>query len=124
MIAAADAARAGVTQDLHDGAQQQFVTTVLNLQLAQEKWSSAPERARELVELALGEAQIGIDGLRDLAAGIHPAILTNRGLMAAIEALAGRLPLPVELDVVETRLAEPIEASVYFFCSEALTNVV
>jgi PAS domain S-box-containing protein len=124
VIAAADAARAGVTQDLHDGAQQQFVTTVLNLQLAQEKWSSAPERARELVELALGEAQIGIDGLRDLAAGIHPAILTNRGLMAAIEALAGRLPVPVELDVVEARLAESIEASVYFFCSEALTNVV
>ena len=124
VIAAADAARAGVTQDLHDGAQQQFVNTVVNLQLAQEKWSSAPERARELVELALREAQTGIDGLRELAAGIHPAILTNRGLAAAIEALAGRLPIGVELDILEARLAEQVEASVYFFCSEALTNVV
>jgi PAS domain S-box-containing protein len=124
VIAAADVARAGVTRDLHDGAQQQFINTVLNLQLAQEKWSSAPERAQELVELALKEAQVGIDGLRDLAAGIHPAILTNRGLAAAIEALAVRLPLPVDLDVEEGRLAQQVEASVYFFCSEALTNIV
>jgi PAS domain S-box-containing protein len=124
VIAAADTARARLTQDLHDGAQQQFVNTVLNLQLAQEKWSSAPERAHELVELAVGEAQTGIEGLRELAAGIHPAILTNRGLPAALHALVARLPVRVELDVAEGRLPDRIEASVYFFCSEALTNVM
>jgi signal transduction histidine kinase len=66
-----------------------------------------------------------IDELRELAAGIHPAILANRGLGAAVEALAGRVPIPVSpLEVPAERLAAPIEASVYFFVSEALTNVV
>jgi PAS domain S-box-containing protein len=124
VIEAADAARARLTHDLHDGAQQQFVNTVLNLQLARDKWSSSPERANELVALALREAKLGIDGLRELAAGIHPAILTNRGLAAALEALVVGLPVQVDLDVVDLRLPAGIEASVYFFCSEALTNVV
>ena len=62
--------------------------------------------------------------LRELAAGIHPAILTQRGLAAALAALTGRLPLPVQLDLPRHRLPGPIEASVYFFCAEALTNVV
>lgn len=124
IVAASDAARQRVTRDLHDGAQQQFVNTVINLQLAQQNWSSAPQRAQELVDRALGEARAGIDGLREVAAGIHPAILTHRGLAAALDALAARLPMPVELDVPGLRLPVPIEASIYFFCSEALTNVV
>jgi PAS domain S-box-containing protein len=124
VIEAADGARANLTRDLHDGAQQQFVNTVLNLKLAQVKWETAPERARELVELAIEEAEAGIDGLRELVAGIHPTILTNRGLAAALEALAARLPVEVELDVVRERLPERVEGSLYFFCSEALTNVV
>jgi PAS domain S-box-containing protein len=123
VIEAADAARANITRDLHDGAQQQFVNTVLNLKLAQEKWERAPERAQELVALAIAEAEAGIDGLRELVAGIHPTILTNRGLAAALEALAARLPWQIELDVVRERFAERIEGSLYFFCSEALTNV-
>jgi PAS domain S-box-containing protein len=124
-IEAADAARRRVTRDLHDGAQQRFVNAVINLQLAQEKWASDRERARELLDLATGEAQAGIEELRELAAGIHPAILTSRGLGAAVESLAGRLPIPVSpLDVRVERLPAAIEASVYFFCSEALTNVV
>jgi len=124
MITASDAARRRVTRDLHDGAQQQLVSTIINLQLALQNWSSAPERARQSVERALSDASSGIDGLREIAAGIHPAILTLRGLAAALEALADRLPLPVRLDATHRRLPEPIEASVYFFCSEALTNVV
>jgi PAS domain S-box-containing protein len=124
-IEAADAARRRVTQDLHDGAQQRFVTSVINLQLAQGKWAKDPERARELVDLATSEARMGIEELRELAAGIHPTILTNRGLRAAVEGLADRLPIPVApLEVIDERLPTAMEASVYFFISEALTNVV
>jgi PAS domain S-box-containing protein len=124
-IEAADASRRQVTRDLHDGAQQQFVNVVINLQLAQQKWSSDAPRARELLDAAVGQAKAGIDQLRELAAGIHPALLTARGLRAAVEALADGLPIPVEpLDIPAQRFAPAIEASVYFMISEALTNVV
>ena len=94
MVTAFDAARQRVTRDLHDGAQQQLVSTIINLQLAQQNWSSAPQRARESLDRALRDARSGLDGLREIAAGIHPAILTHRGLGAALDALAGRLPFP------------------------------
>jgi PAS domain S-box-containing protein len=124
-IEAADAARRQVTRDLHDGAQQQFVNVVINLQLAQQKWTSEPDRARELLDAATQQAKVGIDELRELAAGIHPSLLTTRGLLAAVEALADRLPIPVEpLDIPTDRYSPAIEASVYFLVSEALTNVV
>jgi len=124
LVAASDMARERITRDLHDGAQQRFVTSLIHLQLAEQQWDDAPERAKELLCLALRDAKRGIDDLREMAAGIHPAILTQRGLAAAIDALAVQLPIPVELDVPDKRLPSPIEASVYFFCSEALTNVV
>jgi PAS domain S-box-containing protein len=124
LVAASDAARQRVTRDLHDGAQQRLVTTLINLQLAELKWESAPERARELVGLAIRDAKRGIDDLRGIASGIHPAILTQRGLAAAIDSLAAGLPISVQLEVPDSRLPAPVEASVYFFCSEALTNVV
>jgi PAS domain S-box-containing protein len=123
LVTASDAARQRVTRDLHDGAQQRLVTTLINLQLAEQKWDSAPERARELLGLALRDARHGIEDLREIAAGIHPAVLTQRGLAAAIEALAARMPIPVQLAVPARRLPAPVEASAYFFCSEALTNV-
>ena len=124
LVTAFDAARQRVTRDLHDGAQQRFVSTIISLQLAQEKWTSDPRRARELLDLALGDARSGLDDLREIAVGIHPAILTQRGLIAALGSLTGRLPVPVQLELPGHRLPDPVEASVYFFCSEALTNVV
>lgn len=124
LVAASDTARQRITRDLHDGAQQRFVTALINLQLADQKWESAPQRARELLALAVEDARSGMEDLREIAAGIHPALLTQRGLAAAIDALAARLPIPVQLDVPGQRLPPPVESSVYFFCSEALTNVV
>ena len=125
IIEAADAARAQLERDLHDGAQQQFVSALLQLRLAERKASSDPQRARELREQAIELANGGLTELRRLAAGIHPAILTDRGLGPAVQSLDSRLPVAVS--VVKTpaaRLAPPVEASVYFFVSEALTNVV
>src|ERR1700677_793845 len=124
LVAASDAARQRVTRDLHDGAQQRLVTTLITLQLAELKWESAPERARELVGLAVRDARRGIEDLREIVSGIHPAILTQRGLAAAVDSLAAGLPISVQLDIPDLRLPAPVEASVYFFCSEALTNVV
>jgi signal transduction histidine kinase len=124
VIEAADAARARVTRDMHDGAQQKLVNSVINLQLAQDKWSSNPARARELVDVGADEADAGIEMLRELAAGLHPAILSDLGLEAALESLSARAPIPVSLDVAQLALPSSLETSVYFFCSEALTNVI
>jgi PAS domain S-box-containing protein len=125
IIEAADAARAQLERDLHDGAQQQFVSALLQLQLAERKGATDPDGARALRAQAIELATTGINELRRLAAGIHPAILTDRGLGPAVEALASRLPVEVSvMSSLSVRLPAPVEASVYFFVSEALTNVV
>ena len=123
VVEAGDAARRQVTRNLHDGAQQQLVNAVINLQLAQQKWAHSPKRAKELLDLGAEEAALGIEALRELAAGIHPAILTDRGLAAAVDALAKTMPVPTEVEIADVSLGESVEASVYFFCSEGLTNV-
>lgn len=125
IIEAADAARARLERDLHDGAQQQFVSALMALELAERKTASDPDQARELRARAMDLAGTGLAELRRLAAGIHPAILADRGLGPALGALASRLPLPVHVQGEPLgRLPAPVEASVYFFVSEALTNVV
>jgi PAS domain S-box-containing protein len=125
IIEAADHARAQLTRDLHDGAQQQFVSAMLTLQMAERRVESDPHGAARLRQAAMDQARQGIADLRDLSAGLHPGILTDRGLVAAVEALAARMPVPTSVDhALPRRLPAPVEASVYFFVSEALTNVV
>jgi signal transduction histidine kinase len=110
-------------RDLHDGAQQELVSAVISMKLAQRKAADAPHEVGGLVDEALAQLQSGIRDLRELAAGIHPSILTDRGLGAALKALAARSPLPVELgEVPSERLPAPVETSAYFVVAEALTN--
>jgi PAS domain S-box-containing protein len=125
IVEAGYAARRQVTRDLHDGAQQKLVSLVLNVQLAREMIPSEPERARQLLETATQQVRGAISDLRELAGGLHPTLLSTRGLRAAIEALAEESPIPVEpLDVPDERFAPVVESTVYFLISEALTNVL
>ncbi len=124
IVTTADQTRRRIERDLHDGAQQRLVSLVLKLQATQmEVPPGAGDLAMRLHELA-AEATSAMDELRELARGIHPAILGEGGLAPALKALARRSAIPVELDVrVDGRLPEPIEMAAYYLVSEALTNV-
>jgi signal transduction histidine kinase len=122
IVAAADEQRRRVVRDLHDGAQARLIHAVIALERAKAH-DAVPADARPLVEEALMHARSAIDELRDLVHGIHPAILTNRGLAAAIEALADRAPLPVQIEIPDERYPAPVESTAYFVVAEALTNV-
>ena len=124
LVAAGDDERRRLERNLHDGAQQRLVALSLTLRLAQAKVGSDPDAANELLGGASEELSQALDELRELARGIHPAVLTDRGLRAALEGIAARTPLPVELEVPADRLPEPIEAAAYYVVSEAITNVV
>jgi signal transduction histidine kinase len=116
--------RRRLERDLHDGAQQRLVALSLQLGMAQRKLDGDPATAARLLEASRGELQRALEELRELARGIHPAILTDRGLGAAIQALAERAPLPVDLDrMPEDRLPAAVEAAAYFVVAESLTNV-
>ena len=124
IIEAADAARARLERDLHDGAQQQLVNLALRLRIARAKLPGEPDAAARLLDDAIELAAAATTELRELAAGIHPAILTHRGLGPAVARLASRMPLDVKvIETPQERLPAPVEASVYFVVSEALTNV-
>jgi signal transduction histidine kinase len=124
IIAAADAERRRIERDLHDGAQQRMVAVAVALGLAETKMASDPDGAAELIAQAREEAQLAVKEIRELARGIHPALLSERGLGAALDALASRAPVPVEISGVPTAPLRPaVEAAAYFFTAEALTNV-
>jgi PAS domain S-box-containing protein len=123
LIEAADAERRRVVRDLHDGAQQRLVHTVVTLKLARRALERDDEAAPALVGEALDHAEQANVELRELAHGILPAVLSSGGLRAGVEALASRMPLPVELGVSVGRLPAAAEATAYFVLAEALTNV-
>ncbi|MET7499015.1 sensor histidine kinase [Streptomyces microflavus] len=120
--AAADLRR--IERDLHDGAQARLVALAMGLGLAKEKLTDDPEAAARMVDEAHGEIKVALQELRDLARGIHPAVLTDRGLDAALSAIASRCTVPVNVSVdLPGRPAEAIEGIAYFTVSELLQNV-
>ena len=124
MVQAALAERRRLERDLHDGAQQRLVALALQVNLARAKVAADPDAAGALLDGARDELRLALEGLRELARGIHPAVLTDRGLDAAIEALAARSPTPVEVvGLPAERLPVPVEAAAYFVVSESLANL-
>jgi signal transduction histidine kinase len=121
-VDAAEDERRRIERDLHDGAQQRLVALAMDLGMAREKLQTDPQAATELVGEAHEEAKRALRELRDLARGIHPAVLADRGLDAAISALAARSPVPVGVEVVTDRLPGAVESTAYFVVAEALTN--
>ena len=123
IVAATDEERQRVVRDLHDGAQQRLVHTVITLKLARRALQNEGDAAPALVTEALDQAECATAELRELAHGILPAVLTHGGLIAGVEALASRTPVPVENDVSVGRLPAAVEATAYFVVAETLTNV-
>ena len=124
IVEAGDDARRRLERNLHDGAQQRLVSLSLALRLAQARLRDDPDGADQILTAAGEELTHALAELRELARGIHPAVLTDRGLAAALEALAARAPLPVELTAdLDERLPGPVEAAAYYVVAEALTNV-
>jgi signal transduction histidine kinase len=116
--------RRRLERNLHDGAQQRLVALALELGMAEARLDANP--ARDVLSAARSELSLAIDELREIARGIHPALLTDRGLGAALEALAVRSPVPVtvELELGDDRLPDAVEVAAYYVAAEALTNVV
>jgi signal transduction histidine kinase len=124
LVTAGDEARRKLERNLHDGAQQRLVTLSLALRLAQSKVRDDPDAAEQALAAASDELARALEELRELARGIHPAVLSDRGLGAALEALATRSPVPVDLDELpDERLPHPVEVAGFYVVSEALANV-
>jgi signal transduction histidine kinase len=124
IVEAADDARRRIERDLHDGAQQQLVSLALDLRLLRARLKDEPEVAATVEELA-DKLAVALAELRELARGIHPAVLSDHGLAPAIHVLVERAPITVECDLAfDDRLPAPIEAAAYFVVAEGLTNVI
>jgi signal transduction histidine kinase len=124
IVEAGDAERRRLERNLHDGAQQRLVSLALDLRMIDATLEKDPPKARMILEGAQNQLAQGLDELRELARGIHPAVLTDRGLGPALQALVNRAPVPVELtDLPDERLSGPVEAAAYYVVAEAVTNV-
>ena len=123
LVRAGDETRRRLERNLHDGAQQRLVSVALTLRLARARLGADEQGAGALLDEAAHELDSGLQELREIARGLHPAILTDRGLLQALETLAARIPVPLEIDAPEDRLPGHIEATIYYIVSEALTNV-
>jgi signal transduction histidine kinase len=124
VVDAADAERRRIERDLHDGVQQRLVSLAMNLGLARETLTDVPDDAMRVIAEAHAEAKEALTELRNVVRGLHPAVLDDRGLDAALSGIAARAPLPVKLRVdVPERPAPTVEAIAYFVASEALTNI-
>ena len=124
LVEVADAERRRLERNLHDGAQQRLVSVALELAMVNAKLERDPQAARELLSAARDHFAEGLDELRELARGIHPVVLTERGLGPALEALRARAPVPVEIvELPDERLPATVEAAAYYVVAEAITNV-
>jgi signal transduction histidine kinase len=124
LVAVSDAERRRFERNLHDGAQQRLVSVALELGMVGAKLDDDPETARDLLSNAQDDLARGLEELRELARGLHPVLLTERGLGAALDALLARTPVPVEIaELPENRLDAPVEAAAYYVIAEAITNV-
>ena len=124
LVEAGDTERRRLERNLHDGAQARLVGVALLLGHARRRVDADPEETAALLDRAMAELRAGLADLRELARGIHPAVLTERGLEPALHALASRAPVPVTIETDgEQRLPAPVEAAAYFVISEALANV-
>ncbi len=124
IVEAGYAERRRVERDLHDGAQQRLMALTMNLRLARDKLEGDPTMTAELLDEAMEELAAATTELRELARGIHPGVLSDRGLSAALGGLAERSPVPVEIVATPSeRLPAPVESATYFVVAEALTNV-
>jgi signal transduction histidine kinase len=119
IVEASDAERRRIERDLHDGAQQRLVALAMRLDLARQSSTGATT----LIDETTAELLQAIREVRDLARGLHPTILTDAGLAAAVEALAERTPFPVIVNVTDARFAPEVEAAAYYVVAEALTNI-
>jgi signal transduction histidine kinase len=126
VVVSAEEERRRIERDLHDGAQQRLVALAMQLGRARSRFTTDPEGARALLDEAHNEAKLALAELRDLARGLHPAVLTDRGLDAALSGLAARAPIPVVVEVDPAAGEKPVpvvDAIAYFVVAEALTNV-
>jgi signal transduction histidine kinase len=123
-VDAAEAERRRIERDLHDGAQQRLVAVAMGLGRAKSKMDSDPNAVRMLIDEAHADAKLAVSELRDLARGIYPAVLGDRGLDAALSSLAAKCPIPVEVHVaIEPRPPAAVESTAYFIVGECLTNI-
>jgi len=122
-VTTADEARRRIERDLHDGAQQRLVTTVLMLKMLRQALGDTDAQVSEFVDGALANAERGMQEMRELARGIHPRILSSGGLGPALKTLARRSPIPVTVDLQAAgRVPDNVAATAYYVASEALTN--